>query len=105
MNPIFCIHKYIVDDIYYPLQYKYFPFNLLLVTYHNRHIMIQNPHRPKWTGIDDIPSAPLIGEQLTAIDFDFMRIKATLKNEFPLMSLTELAEYNYYITPFTSTYL
>jgi hypothetical protein len=44
-------------------------------------------------------------QQLTAIDFDFMRIKATLKNEFPLMSLTELAEYNYYITPFTSTYL
>lgn len=49
--------------------------------------------RQVWTGIEGIPPAPLIGEQLTSIDFDFMRTKSIISKEIPLLTMAELAEY------------
>jgi hypothetical protein len=45
-----------------------------------------------WSDVVGMPTAPLVGEQLTTIDFKFMKTKAKLLKEFPLLSLEELAE-------------
>lgn len=45
-----------------------------------------------WEGVTQIPPAPLIGEQLTTIDFDFMKTKIALSKEYPVMTLEEISE-------------